>query len=1066
MSDLAHRRGRNQLGLSRFGKRKAHAVAELLEGRRLLSTSTLSANDAIAFQQIVIDKSPGTVPVVKRLVDITNSGHQDAVIGHESTLGGGGLFWYQYPVSGNPSATWSKYTIDAKADVYESICAADISGHVDAHGNPVNDLVVCERGTVVWYENPLGDQKDPTTSAWTKHVIGTISQGDTHEMYLADLDGDGQLDVVCNTSIFFRKPSGGWIQIATANYNRTEKGLSLFDSGSGLGAIDLLGTGNSPNFQLGWYENPRDAGNHTGNAQSDPWVFHPIGPAYGNYVTGDGISYAAMDVNGDGHEDIITCDGEYAQGDGDDNGGNALTGGLIWWQSPANPATGTWIKHTIDASLDEVHNLIVADMNGDGTPEILTFEQDQSPLGRLMIIYNEGGTGQNWLEQVIASDAMPASGGGTGGQNEGVGDANSDGSLDILTSPHGFYSQINPISLYLNLNTIDAVVKPKITSASGSTSVNAGGSVTFAVSATGTGPLTYQWQQNGADIAGANASSYTITSAPASDDQSVFRCIVGNPAGLIPSPGATLSVVQGPQTGTTTKLTKSTTAAIRFGQSVTFTAALSPVSPGTGTPTGTVTFMDGATPLGTGSLSGGLATLTTASMPAGVDSITAVYGGDANFAASTSSAVKQTVQQSGTTAKLTKNTTTSIRFGQRVTFTATLAAVAPGAGTPSGTVTFKDGSTTLGTAMLSGGVATFATSSLPVASNSITAIYGGDTDFTTSTSSSVTQTVNKSSTTTQLSKSTTTPIRSGQSVTFTATLVAVSPARGRPRGSSPFSTAAAQSAPARSAAGSRRSPPRCCRSAATRSRLCMVETWTSAEARPTRSLRRLRAKRSNGQRTKKIFWCHRHDQICREKQKNRPQRHGVAVVHLCYEIRHDRQQRDAQKRHAPMLEPPGGPGAGEAEGDDQSVNEVTVVVEVSPQVRAGAAGVVDEGVNRSLAAEKPESCWRGMILFGEASAAKGEVFVFPQAEHEAVLGRVAGGMSIEHGQRHPAVAAGLIREPEFDVGIAADEEDAIESSVIANGPRQQDRARRDRRHEGEERLVRPTPPRGDSWRLC
>ena len=75
-------------------------------------------------------------------------------------------------------------------------------------------------------------------------------------------------------------------------------------------------------------------------------------------------------------------------------------------------------------------------------------------------------------------------------------------------------------------------------------------------------------------------------------------------------------------------------------------------------------------------------------------------------------------------------------FGQSVTFTATVTANAPGSGTPTGTVTFMDGSTTLGTGTLNGsGVATFSTSGLSVGSHSITAVYGGDTDFTTSTSS-------------------------------------------------------------------------------------------------------------------------------------------------------------------------------------------------------------------------------------------------------------------------------------------------------------------------------------------
>jgi hypothetical protein len=84
--------------------------------------------------------------------------------------------------------------------------------------------------------------------------------------------------------------------------------------------------------------------------------------------------------------------------------------------------------------------------------------------------------------------------------------------------------------------------------------------------------------------------------------------------------------------------------------------------------------------------------------------------------------------------------------GKSVTFTAVVAATAPGAGTPGGTVTFKDGSTTLGTGQLGvvGGKdqATFSTSSLGVGPHTITASYGGDGNFTASTGAAATQYIN------------------------------------------------------------------------------------------------------------------------------------------------------------------------------------------------------------------------------------------------------------------------------------------------------------------------------------
>ena len=94
-----------------------------------------------------------------------------------------------------------------------------------------------------------------------------------------------------------------------------------------------------------------------------------------------------------------------------------------------------------------------------------------------------------------------------------------------------------------------------------------------------------------------------------------------------------------------------------------------------------------------------------------------------------------------TTTTLSASSTT-ISAGSSVTFTATVAA-SGGSGTPTGTVTFMEGTTMLGTGALSAtGVATYATTALPTGSDSITAVYGGDSNFNGSTSSAVTVTVN------------------------------------------------------------------------------------------------------------------------------------------------------------------------------------------------------------------------------------------------------------------------------------------------------------------------------------
>jgi hypothetical protein len=139
-----------------------------------------------------------------------------------------------------------------------------------------------------------------------------------------------------------------------------------------------------------------------------------------------------------------------------------------------------------------------------------------------------------------------------------------------------------------------------------------------------------------------------------------------------------------------------------------------------------------------GSLSGGSASFTTATLKVGTTAVTAVYGGDSNFAGSKSKALSQVVNKATTTTTLTSSLNPS-KLGQSVTFTAT---VTPQfSGTPTGTVTFYDGTTLLKTVSLSGEAAKFTTSTLTSGVHTIAATYNGSTSFTGS-SASLTQTVN------------------------------------------------------------------------------------------------------------------------------------------------------------------------------------------------------------------------------------------------------------------------------------------------------------------------------------
>lgn len=185
------------------------------------------------------------------------------------------------------------------------------------------------------------------------------------------------------------------------------------------------------------------------------------------------------------------------------------------------------------------------------------------------------------------------------------------------------------------------------------------------------------------------------------------------------------------------------------GQSVTFTATVASVRVGGPVPTGTVSFNDGAVLLGTGVLVDGVATLSTAALTTGSHTLTAVFAGDAATAPSTSAPLSQVVAVPGSTTALSSSDNPST-FAQPVTFTATVAPIAPATGTPAGDVSFFDGATLLGTTILVNGVATLQISTLAAGSHTISAVYGGEAAFTGSTSAPLTQVVDPASSTTSL----------------------------------------------------------------------------------------------------------------------------------------------------------------------------------------------------------------------------------------------------------------------------------------------------------------------------
>jgi YVTN family beta-propeller protein len=162
-----------------------------------------------------------------------------------------------------------------------------------------------------------------------------------------------------------------------------------------------------------------------------------------------------------------------------------------------------------------------------------------------------------------------------------------------------------------------------------------------------------------------------------------------------------------------------------YGNSVTFTATVPSDA------TGTMAFFDGTTALGTATISNGTAAMTTSTLATATHSITARYSGDSNYNAATSAVLSQLVNKlpGSVTENVSPNPAVS---GSPVTITAT---VVTG---ETGSVTFYDGTTAIGTATIVNGVATLSVTGFTPGNHTITAIYSGDENHTSATSAAMT----------------------------------------------------------------------------------------------------------------------------------------------------------------------------------------------------------------------------------------------------------------------------------------------------------------------------------------
>ena len=337
-------------------------------------------------------------------------------------------------------------------------------------------------------------------------------------------------------------------------------------------------------------------------------------------------------------------------------------------------------------------------------------------------------------------------------------------------------------------STLSQVVKAASTTSitsSANPSV-AGASVTFTATVSGTAPTgSVNFTDGGASIPGCsakalsgNGNSRTATCATTglvAGTRSIAAAYTGDAGNGASTSSALSQVVK----ATAAAVLSSSANPSTTGVSITLTATVTGNAP-----SGPVNFKDGSTSIGgcsavalAGSGNSRTATCATASLSVGTHSITAAYGGDANNAASTSSAVSQVVSAKASTTTALASSANPSATGGSVTLTATVTGVVP-----TGAVNFKDGGTSIAGCSAvnvtgSGNARTAActTSGLSTGTHSITAAYGGDASNLASTSSALSQVVVSMTSTSTTLDSSLNPSTLGTLVTLTATVAGNAP---------------------------------------------------------------------------------------------------------------------------------------------------------------------------------------------------------------------------------------------------------------------------------------------------
>jgi hypothetical protein len=317
-----------------------------------------------------------------------------------------GKYFHRNP-GGDLTGTWTRTTFPVDAD---AMLVTDVDGDGQL------DVIAQALPNVYWFK-PNADG-----SQWTARTVASLvptehvnSQGYRLARIVA---GSARPEIVFTTGDgvwYLRIPdgptTGTWPSVKIAS-GTTEDVLAVGDI-NGDGLDDVVASDLANGRTIYWYQNP---GNGAGN-----WTRRTVGD-----VTDWADRAELVDLNGDGRKDIVV------------SVENGATSGAVtyWFQAPQDATTQTWTRRTI-ATQGSTNSMSAADLDKDGTAEVVTGEHK----GQLRVrIWKTTDKGLTWSETLVDT-----------GKESHLGtrlvDLDNDGDLDIVSIA---YDAFHNLHLWIN----------------------------------------------------------------------------------------------------------------------------------------------------------------------------------------------------------------------------------------------------------------------------------------------------------------------------------------------------------------------------------------------------------------------------------------------------------------------------------------------------------------------------------------------------------------------------------------------------------------------------------------